>query len=130
MVDLGTDINSSWTIENGDLQIVQDENNLIQSIQNRLSCPEGSLDYFYTAYGSKLWSYMGWRKNEETLAFMKNELNETFRQDPRIESYALELEFIEDGNLRMDLDIVYGEEQLEVNLVLDKDNMTVVTDGD
>ena len=73
---------------------------------------------------------MGWRKNEETLAFMKNELNETFRQDPRIESYALELEFIEDGNLRMDLDIVYGEEQLEVNLVLDKDNMTVVTDGD
>lgn len=129
-MDLGTDINSTWTIENGDLKIVSDEKNLTQSITNRLSCPLGSLDYFYDSYGSKLWSYMGWRKNEETLAFIKNELTETFRQDPRIDTFDFTLEWNEKGNLQLNLLLGYGVEELSLNLVLDKDDMMVVEDGD
>ena len=54
VVELGTDLNSNWQFKDGDLQLVENNNNLVQSILNRLNCDYDSLDLFYYDYGSVL----------------------------------------------------------------------------
>ncbi len=130
MVDLGTDILRDWSFTDGDLNIVSDTDNLIQSIQNRLSCPLNSMDVAYLEYGSVLWQFLGWRRNDTTLQFIKNELIECLKQDPRIINYSLNLEYTEKG-LEVHMDLNYGEEtNLELSVVIDENNNMVISDGD
>lgn len=127
--ELGTDIKMDWTFnENGDLNLVSNEENLVQSICNRLSCPEGSFDLYYGVYGSVFERFLGWRKRQETLEFMKIEIGNCLDQDPRIQDYDVELGFA-DKSVRVDLSINYGEDSdLSLSLVLNNEGV-VVSDG-
>ena len=58
--ELGVDINSSWNFKNGDVVLVKYEDNIEQSIINRLSCKLDALDIFYDYYGSNLDEFLGW----------------------------------------------------------------------
>ena len=122
MDEIGTDIKSSWILnEHGDLEIVSDEDNIIQSIVNRFNCWLNGLDLFYLEYGSILSSFLGWKRNEETLGFMRIEIENTLNQDPRITDYELNIEFNDNGGVDMHLNIPFGDEDLELNLIISED---------
>lgn len=129
MDDIGTDIKSSWELkEDGDLLLVNDEGNIIQSIINRLNCWLNSMDLFYLEYGSVLSSFLGWKRNDETLGFMKIEIESTLNQDPRLQSYDLNLDYDDNGAVKMELDIHFTDEDLELNLVISEEGSIVIVE--
>ena len=122
MDDIGTDIKSSWSLnEHGDLEIVSDEQNMVQSIVNRFNCWLNAFDLYYLEYGSILQSFLGWRRIEETLGFMKIEIENTLNQDPRIIDYDLNLEFNDSGGVDIHLNIPINGDDFELNLVISED---------
>lgn len=116
--EIGTDIKSEWAFTDGDLNIISDEENLKQSILNRVTVYDGTFKFFYENYGSVLSEYFGFRKDETTLEFMKIELERVLLQDPRIQSFDLELSYVEKG-VNVELTINLGEEDVELNFVTD-----------
>lgn len=131
MEGIGTDFNSNWQFtDDGDLNLVSGEENLVQAIRNRLLCPAGSLNLFYADYGSVISKYYGWKKNETTLKFLEIDLKACLDQDPRINDYIVELSYIEKG-VKIDLNIDLTDEDFELSLVLTRDgDLTVIAYDD
>ena len=91
------------------------------------------MDLYYNEYGSVLPSFLGWKKEEETLSFMKIEIENTLKQDPRMPEYDLNLRFDEDytGKVLMDLTLHYNDNSnLELSLVISEDGSINVIDDD
>ncbi len=121
-MDIGVDINTSWGLDdNGDLSLVRDEDNLSQAKINRVGCYQPSLEVYYNQYGGFLSEYFGRRQTDETLKFMKIELDTILSQEERINSFTSELSYTGNGSVRIDLDIIVNDEEVELNLVLDRD---------
>ena len=119
IVEYGVDINSEWSFVDGDLKLVSSKDNLIQAILNRLNTLQDSLNLFYGDYGSYLQSYFGWRRNEQTLEFIRVEIQTVLVKDPRLSSFSVVTEFDDDGNVRVILDVSFNEDDdFTVNLVL------------
>ena len=57
IVELGVDLSSNWKFKDGDLVLVENKENLIQSILNRLNCDYDCLDLFYYEYEYSLVSH-------------------------------------------------------------------------
>ena len=116
-MDFGTDINSNWELtEQGDLRLISDEENLAQAIINRLSCKLNSLDLYYNEYGSLLYGFLGWKRKEKTLEFIRIELGNRLNSDSRIKTYSIDLEYNEDGDISINL-LVNGN--VEVDMIMD-----------
>jgi phage baseplate assembly protein W len=130
MIDLGVDINKDWNISNNDLNLVSDEDNICQAIANRLGTYQPSLAVFYTAYGGFLNSFFGRKKTQETLDFMRIEINNILSQEPRLETYNLDLSYDDEGKVHIDLRLDYNEEyeDVELNLVLSENGLEVIED--
>ena len=96
MGDYGVDLNRKWEFNNGDLNIVSDEDNLVQCIQNRLNARKSNFDLFYTEYGGFLRPYLGEHMNNTTLKFIKLEIETILKQDPRLDDFNVDL-FIDNG---------------------------------
>ena len=128
MEDIGTDIKSSWELKDGDLVLVNDEENIVQSIINRLNCWLNSMDLFYLEYGSVLSSFLGWKRIDETLGFLKIEIENTLNQDPRLRDYDLSLDYDDNGAVKIDLDFHLRDEDFGVNLVISKDGSIVIAE--
>lgn len=123
--DLGTDINSSWSFKDGDLNLVSDKENLIQATRNRLNNVLDSLDDFYMEYGSILWRFIGWKSEEITLKFMDIEIKNCLNQDPRLVDYTLELSYRDTDTDTVNIDItVYFDDETEFDM-----NYILSTDG-
>lgn len=103
MYELGVDINSSFTFHDGDLELVKYEDNLVQAIVNRLNTELNELDLFYTGYGSVLLGFLGWRANDETIKFIKSELETVLKAEPRLLAWSYDVEYKGEGFLRIDL---------------------------
>lgn len=117
--EIGTDIKSDWTFnENGDLTLIQDNDNLKQAVYNRITCYAGSFKHFYNEYGSVLSNYFGFRKDNTTLEFMRIELERVLLQDPRIQKFDLNLEYVTEG-IRVELTIHTQETDTELNFITD-----------
>lgn len=127
---IGTDISSDWSFEQGDLLLISDEKNLVQSIINRLGCWLNSLDLYYLEYGSIFLSFLGWKREQETLDFMKLEIQNTLRQDPRIDDYDLKIEFNSDGGVDVFLDLNVNDDTVMVNLVISSDGSISILEAE
>lgn len=126
-VDYGVDFDSSFTFQDGDLKIVSDKDNLTQAIYNRLNTLYGALDLFYDEYGSYMQSYIGWRKNEETLEFIRLEINYVLASEPRVNLFECDVKYDEDKGVTIDLVVYYNEEDsFELNYILNSDGVEVV----
>ena len=97
ITELGVDINSNWDFRNGDLILVDNKENIVQSIINRLNCEYDSLDTFYYEYGSLISNFFGFRNSKETLEFIKIEIESTLQQDPRLNNFDVETEYLNNG---------------------------------
>ena len=126
IVELGTDFNSNWDFKDGDLILVENKDNLIQAILNRLNCQLDNLDLFYFEYGSVLCNFFGWKHDDETLEFIRLEVENTLSQEPRIVDSNVEVSYNEDGRILIDLYILYSEDSdLTLSIVLEKDGELV-----
>lgn len=113
--DIGTDID--WTLNNGDVSLVSDETNLITSICRRINT--NIEETFYDEYGCDLEQYLGWKKNDVTLSFIQNTINDTITQDPRVAEFETELSYIVEG-IKLKINLYYKEDEtLEFSLIID-----------
>ena len=120
--EIGTDINSQWEFHDGDLVLISNDENLRQAVYNRITCYIDVFQYFYNEYGSVLMSYFGHKKNNTTLEFMKIELERVLLQDPRIQDFELNIEYVPAG-VRVDLTIKSNGTNVDMNFVTDGNNI-------
>jgi len=126
IIELGTDLNTNWEFKDGDLILVENKDNLIQSILNRLNSEYDSLDLFYYDYGSVLSNFLGWKRNDETLEFVRLEIEDTLEQEPRLSDFSVEALFNEVGGILIKLFIVFDDDtDFSLSLVLEKDGEIV-----
>ena len=122
IVELGTDISSTWEFIKGDLVLVNHTDNMRQAIKNRLSCPLDYLDY--DNYGSDIHSFLGGRKNDTVLDFLKIEIETRLIQDPRIQDFEVTTYLKEDENVGIDIDVNFDEDMdLSMSLVLNNEGV-------
>lgn len=122
IVELGTDISSTWEFSKGDLVLVNHTDNMRQAIKNRLSCPLDYLDY--DNYGSDIHSFLGGRKNDTVLNFLKIEIETRLIQDPRIQDFEVTTYIKEDENIGIDIDVNFDEDMdLSMSLVLNNEGV-------
>ena len=121
ITELGTDINSSWTFKDGDLVLIENDENIAQSLANRLNNPLESMDLFYDEYGSYIGSFLGWKQSEETLSFMKMEIEKAISQDPRFIDSEVNLQYTGKGKVVGEINLRYDEDSdLSLSLVIDE----------
>lgn len=96
LYDLGVDLNSNFTFANRDIALVSYQDNLIQSVVNRLNTELNELDLFYDDYGSILTQLFGWRSNDESISFIESELEKVLSEEPRLTSFDYNVEYDED----------------------------------
>ena len=122
IVELGTDISSTWEFIKGDLVLVNHTDNMRQAIKNRLSCPLDYLDY--DNYGSDIHSFLGGRKNDTVLNFLKIEIETRLIQDPRIQDFEVTTYIKEDDNVGIDIEVNFDEDMdLSMSLVLNNEGV-------
>ena len=126
-MSIGTDMNSSWEFnEHGDLKTISNKENITQAIINRLKTNDGELTLFYANYGSYLRQFYGWKKNQSALDFMKIEIENRLKLEPRLTSYNAELSYIDEG-IRIDMDMkVSNDENYTTSLVLTDNGVDVI----
>lgn len=117
--ELGVDLNSSLSFSNGDINLIQYEDNLIQGVMNRLNTELDELDLFYVGYGSVLTRFLGWKANDETLSFIEAEIENTLENEPRLTSSDATCNYNGNGQVLIDLKLysIYGE-VIDTNMVL------------
>ena len=127
---IGTDIAGSWSFdENGDLNIVSNKENLAQAISNRLGTDLDSLNLFYANYGSVLGRFLGWRRNQRTLDFMKIEVENRLVADFRLKDFRVECEYLDDGGVGVNVTVRLDDDEVFTNeLVLSKEGVDVIGD--
>lgn len=128
IVELGTDLNCNWEFKDGDLQIVENKENLVQAILNRLNCSYDSLDLFYYDYGSVISNFLGWKRSDETLEFIRLEVENTLGQEPRLNNFNVDVSYKSEGKVLIELYVVFDDEtDLTMSLVLEKGGEVIAT---
>ena len=122
LYELGVDIRSDFTFENGDLKLSKYEENLVQAICNRLNTNLDELELFYEDYGSVLSSFIGWKANDETIDYMQKEIDIVLQDEPRIIDSETEITYKQNGLININLNLTTSSEaEIETNLILNKD---------
>ena len=129
ILELGVDINNDWSFKDGDLEIVEYNDNIIQSIMKRLNTLYASRDLFYTEYGSYLLKYVGWRRNDDTLRFMEMEIINTLGQDSRLQNTSVTLSYGPKGTINGKIIITIDDDtDLSLSMVLSNTGVTITED--
>lgn len=123
--EYGVDIASSMNFVDGDLKLAEYEDNIVQAVANRLNTIEDSLDLFYTDYGSVFLQFLGWKREDTTLRFMKLELDKTLSEDPRINSFSSELEYDRQGRVQVQIRLD-DFENTTLNLVIEGTGVSII----
>lgn len=127
--ELGTDITHDWSFSDGDLVLVDNEANVVQSILNRLNCEYDSMDTYYFEYGTDLSSFLGFKRENETLEFIKIEVEATLEQDPRLADFEVEAEYGNQGEVNLHIHIDFNEDSdLTVSLVINEEGTVSISD--
>lgn len=123
MINLGTDIQRTWEIVDGDIQLVSDKNNLGQAILNRLLADTDFYNNFYLKYGSNLSEYYGEENNPTIQEYIRVEVETTIVQDPRIQGARCEILSYSNETITLKVTILtYENEELSYNLVISEQN--------
>lgn len=102
MVEFGTDIN--WNGSETELKTVTGNDNLIQSVKNRINTDYDELNWVYNNYGCNYRQFLGGRATNTTLEFIKNSIKQSLDEEERIDNYDLELSYL-DGKINVVLNI-------------------------
>ena len=118
LYECGVDISSEMRFIDGDVQLSAYDTNLAQAVANRLNTQLNELDLFYdTDYGSVLMSFLGWKRTDETLVFVKSEIDNVLSKEPRLLRHTSEVSYDEQGRLKIELGL-FPNDSVEMNLNL------------
>ena len=126
LYDLGVDISSDLSFHDGDLVLCKYEDNLVQSIVNRLNTDLDELDLFYEEYGSILTSFLGWKANDETISFIESELETVLKSDERLTAWEYDVTYNGDGKLTINLKL-YPNMEYSIDVTLTVNNEGTIT---
>lgn len=128
MVSLGTDIDSKWEVVDGDLKLVEESENVVQSMTNRLNTPNGNMQIYYYNYGSFLRPLLGEVIDKVTLDFIGIEIKNTLLQDPRLQNVDVDIQY-ENKKLKTYINCVFNDESdLSESLVITEDGILKLFD--
>lgn len=123
---IGTDLLSTWSFNStGDIETVNSTENVEQAIVNRLTCSLGSLQLYYNDYGSILYSFLGWKRNNATLEFIRLELINRLNQDNRLNVLDCQAEYDTDGSVNVSLRLKIVDSVETVNLSITNDGVII-----
>ena len=131
MVDVyGTDINSNWSFSDGDINLVTDKANLGQAIVNRLKADLTTF-IFYNRYGGNLFEHFGDKNNPNIHEYIKIEVEEICRQDPRIKQAECTVTKTDSETITLDLKLltISSDEIVRYNLILNSDNSIFINEN-
>lgn len=114
-----------WSFENQDLVVLEDKDNILQAILNRLNTDTDELDYLYDNYGCDLKQFLGLPTNDTTLEMVKNLITDTLKQDERLELVDLELSYKDANTLNILLSCTFNDNTLELDLVLNEEGVVI-----
>lgn len=125
LYELGTDFDSGFKFNDGDLQIISYDENLVQSLVNRFNTQLNELDLFYNEYGSVLLDFLGWKANEDTLQFIQSEIETVLNSEERILSYEIEVKYEGNGKIKIDLTLYPTPDySIDTTLIVDNEGVT------
>ena len=101
--DFGTDL--CWNSSETTLGTVTGDENVTQSIINRLNTRYEELNWIYGDYGCNYRDYLGLKNNNTTLEFIKNSIKQALSEEPRIEDYDLNLSYAGNGVINVILNV-------------------------
>lgn len=124
LYQMGKDVNRNWSFKNGDVELCNYENNIHQAIQNRLSCPLGALQLFYTDYGSTVEEYLGEPNNETIREYIRLEVEKRLKYDPRFQNIECVVEYVNSSEVGCRIKVTFADgESYEDNYVIGVANM-------
>ena len=131
LYELGVDLNSNFTFENGDIKLSKYEDNLVQAIINRLNTNLDELELFYESYGSVLRGFLGWRAEETTLSYISTEITTVLNDEPRITDFDINVEYKKEGRISIDLSLsTISNVDIETNLILGVNGVELSSDDE
>jgi phage baseplate assembly protein W len=102
MVDYGVDL--TWN-NNTTLETVENEDNILQHIRNRLTTSYIELNWIYSNYGCNYRQYLGKKVDKESLEFIKNSISQSLNEDININEFDLSLSYLGNGVINIILNI-------------------------
>ena len=128
--DLGVDFDSSLGFNDGDLKLIQYDENVVQSVVNRLNTNLDELDLFYESYGSLLLNFLGWKATDETLSFMKSEVETVLKDEERLQDFNVDLEYAKNGFVKIKMELqVSTDYVIETEFEVTEEGIEVLNDG-
>ena len=123
LYECGVDFNGNLNFNDGDITLTSYSDNLVQAVINRLNTQVDEMDMLYeSGYGSVLTGFLGWKATQNTLDYIKAEVNYVLSQEPRLERYNVSVSYTGNGAIRLDLTLYPNEYVgIDVNLVLSAD---------
>ena len=121
--DFAIEVHSDWEFIDGDLKLVSYDENLCQAIRNRLNTNLDELYLFYEDYGSVLSGFLGWKSNEETLSFIKLEVDNCLKNDSRLFNFNSEVTYNGKGVLEIKISVNYQGIVKDFNYILNNDGL-------
>lgn len=126
----GTDIKDSFSFSNGDIDIVSGIENLEQSILNILNTDLGFYDWCYTNYGSNLSKIYGRKNDNNSLEYLRIEIEHAVIKNPRINNVSVNCTKEDPITVNAELEIlpINSEEIVTINLVINDDYKVQIND--
>lgn len=116
---MGKDVNRNWNLKNGDIEICSYEDNIHQAILNRLNCPLGALQIFYTDYGSTVKENLGEINNETIREYIRLEIEKRLKYDPRFKNVTCEVNHVNSKEINCNINVTFAnDETYEDNYVI------------
>lgn len=131
MTDIfGTDIKSSFSFQNGDIELISGESNLAQSIINILNTDLGFYNWCYTNYGSNIFEVFGLKNNSNSLEYLKIEIEYVVKKNPRIRDVNADCSKEDYKTVGVELKVltIGTDEIVTLNLVITDDLIVMLKD--
>ena len=127
---LGTDVQSDWSFTDGDINLISEKSNLGQAIVNRLQADLTTF-IFYNRYGGNLFEHFGDKNNPNIHEYIKIEVEDICRQDPRIKQVETTVNKTDSETITLDLKLltISSDEIIRYNLILNSDNSILINEN-
>lgn len=112
-----------WNYTNGDVEVVEDTDDIVQAILNRLNTGTDELDYLYDNYGCDLHQFLGLKTDNTTLEMVKNVIADTLKYDERITLMDLTMSYQDANTLNILLTCTYDDNAIEMDLTLNENGV-------
>lgn len=120
----GTDIDSTWSFVDGDLELSTGNGNIGQAIQNRLMTDDNQYTQFYIQYGGRLYEHLGDLNHSTIHEYIRIEIEHILEQEPRIQE-IMECTVNKTSNREVECNLkikpVGSDEVIPLNLVINDD---------